>query len=88
MNYYVYVLKSQKDKKLYYGFTTDLERRLKEHNKGKVQATKYRIPFTLEYFEEVEDIVLARKREKYFKSGFGRKYIQRKLKLMAPSSSG
>jgi len=78
--YFVYVLKSTKDTKLYYGLTANLENRLVEHNKGKVQATKGRIPFDIVYFETVANLAEARKKEKYFKSGFGRKYIKNKLK--------
>lgn len=84
--YFVYVLKSKKDNKLYYGFTDNLERRIKEHNDGKVNSTKSRIPFELIYFENTGNIREARKREKYFKSGFGRKYI--KNRIMASSSNG
>ncbi|MFH1543063.1 MAG: GIY-YIG nuclease family protein [Patescibacteria group bacterium] len=47
MIYYVYVLKSKKDSKLYYGFTRNLNKRLVEHNSGKVTSTKYRRPLHL-----------------------------------------
>ena len=84
--YFVYVIKSKKDEKLYYGLTTDLEKRLIQYNTGSVKSTKSRIPFDLVYNEKVDTLLQARKKEKYFKSGFGRKYI--KLKLLALSSSG
>ncbi len=84
--YFVYVIKSKKDGNLYYGLTINLQNRLGEHNAGNVKSTKNRIPFELVYHEEVKTIQEARKREKYFKSGFGRKYV--KLKLLALSSSG
>lgn len=42
--YFVYILKSEKDKKLYTGYTNDLKKRLKDHNAGVVTSTKYRIP--------------------------------------------
>lgn len=77
--YFVYVLRSAKDEKLYYGLTANLEYRLEEHNKGYVQATKSRTPFDLVYFETVQNLTEARKKERYFKSGFGRKYIKNKL---------
>ncbi len=86
--YFVYVLKSKKDQRLYYGFTDKLERRLNEHNSGKVRSTKTRLPFELMYYEKVENIINARKREKYFKSGFGRKYIKGKISSTASSSNG
>ncbi|HTE48480.1 MAG TPA: GIY-YIG nuclease family protein [Candidatus Paceibacterota bacterium] len=83
--YFVYVLKSKKDYKLYYGLTDNLKRRIREHNNGEVSSTKSRVPFELVYFENTRNIKEARQREKYFKSGFGRKYIKNKLAL---SSNG
>ena len=83
---YVYVLKSSKDCKLYYGFTDNLDRRLSQHNNGEVKSTKSRAPFELVHFESVKSELDARKKEKYFKSGFGRKFIKNKLK--ASSSNG
>ena len=65
--YTVYVIKSLKDNRLYYGFTNDIKRRLKEHNEGKVLSTKSRVPFELVYYELAETIIIARKKEKYFK---------------------
>lgn len=84
--YFVYVLKSRKDHKNYYGLTKDVGKRLKEHNSGQTKSTKDRIPFDLVYFEKVDTLIEARKKEKYFKTGFGRKYIERKL--LALSSIG
>ena len=49
--YYVYVLQSKKDDKFYTGFTTDLGRRIDEHNKGQQISTQHRIPFHLIYYE-------------------------------------
>lgn len=86
--YFVYVLKSLKDKKYYYGLTSNIERREKEHNDGFVTATKSRRPLQLIYFETANTLKEARQRERYFKSGFGRKYIANKIKNMALSSIG
>ena len=49
--YYVYVLKSAKDNKLYIGYTSDLRKRLREHNSGLSKSTSFRIPFILVYYE-------------------------------------
>lgn len=38
--YFVYILKSKKDKSLYVGYTNNIEHRLEEHNKGAVNYTK------------------------------------------------
>ena len=83
--YYVYVLKSRRDQKLYYGLTDNLERRLSQHNSGLVKSTKSRMPFDLIYHEQVDTLLDARKKEKYFKSGFGRKYVKNKIKLALSS---
>jgi len=79
--YYVYVLKSLKDGKLYTGITNNLDRRLKEHNKGKpsTPSTKNRGPFILIYKESVKSRKEARRREKYLKSGIGREFIRATL---------
>ena len=82
---YVYVLKSGKDSKLYYGFTDNLDRRLSQHNNGEVKSTKSRMPFELVYVEIVKSEIEARQKEKYFKSGFGRKFIKN---ILASSSNG
>ncbi|MFA5806441.1 MAG: GIY-YIG nuclease family protein, partial [Melioribacteraceae bacterium] len=48
---YVYVLKSIKDDKFYTGYTNNLQRRIEEHNSGKVASTKNRVPFVIVYWE-------------------------------------
>lgn len=78
--YYVYTLYSLKDHNFYTGFTTDLKSRLIKHAKGLVTSTKFRTPFKLihyEYFINIED---AKAREKFLKSGFGRKQLKEALK--------
>ncbi len=77
--YYTYVLISQKDQKLYTGYTNDLKSRLKEHNNGTVESTKNRIPFELVYYEACLDKNKAIKREKYFKTGFGRRFLKDRI---------
>lgn len=77
--YYVYVLFSLKDKKLYNGFTNNLERRFEEHNNGLVDSTRNRSPFILIYYEACLNKNDAIKREKYFKMGFGRRFIKNRL---------
>jgi len=78
--YFVYVLQSVKDSKFYTGFTQDLDKRLSEHNSGKVNSTKYRIPFELVYFEASKDIQDATHREKYLKTTYGKRYIKNRIK--------
>ena len=78
--YYVYVIQSSKDKQFYTGFTTDLENRLREHNAGKVYSTKRRAPFQLIYYEACLDEQDSLAREKYLKSGMGKRYLRNRLK--------
>ena len=54
--FYVYLLRSKKDKKYYTGCTKDLKRRLKEHNSGKEKSTKERRPFELIYYEASKNL--------------------------------
>lgn len=77
--YYTYVLRSLKDEKLYIGWTDDLENRIRMHNNGKVISTAPRRPFKVIYFEACEDKVKAIAREKYFKSGFGRRFLNSRI---------
>jgi len=72
----VYVLQSQKTGEYYKGITNNLERRLSEHNSGKNISTKGKAPWKLIYHEECVDRIIARQREKYLKSGFGRELIK------------
>jgi putative endonuclease len=78
--YYVYLLKSNKDKKWYTGFTNDLRKRFKEHNNNEVISTKSRGPFELIYYEACLNQQDARIREKYLKSGMGKRYLKNRLK--------
>ena len=61
--YYVYILKSLKDEKLYIGSTNDLKRRLSEHNNGLNRSTKARRHFEIRYYEACASNSDARKRE-------------------------
>ncbi len=77
--YYVYVLQSKKDNLFYTGFTTDIEKRLLEHNQGVQESTKNRIPFEVIYFEWCINKQDAITREKYLKSGWGKRYLKIRL---------
>jgi len=74
MNFFVYIIKSSKDNKYYTGITDNVERRLKEHNKGKhaTPSTLHRGPFILIYKELCSSRQHARNKEKFWKSGAGR----------------
>ena len=79
--YYTYVLLSEKDHKRYIGYTSDLKRRIKEHNKGLVPSTKYRRPLKLIYYEACLNEEDARRRERYIKGKWGYKFLNKRLKM-------
>jgi len=70
--YYVYVLLNLKDKKRYIGFTSNLRRRMKEHNAGRNVSTKSRLPLKLIYYEAHLSKTDAVRREGYFKTTKGK----------------
>jgi putative endonuclease len=74
--YYAYIIQSLKDDSLYKGHTENLELRLNQHNKGRTKYTASRSPWKLIYFEEFQSREEAIKREKYFKSAAGRRFIK------------
>jgi putative endonuclease len=74
--WYIYVLKSLKDGKLYVGMSENPDRRLLDHNSGMTKSIKSRRPFKIIYKEECGDRMVAREREKYMKSGAGRRFIK------------
>ena len=80
MEYFVYILKSEKDGRLYKGHTSNLESRMEEHNSGKTKSTKGYRPWSLQYFEKFETREEAINREKYFKTGIGREFLNKLLK--------
>ena len=74
----VYVLYSEKAKCKYTGYTSDIERRLKEHNEGLLgKFTKGKGPWKLIYQEKFENKRAAIIREKELKTGKGRDHIKR-----------
>jgi putative endonuclease len=77
--YYTYVLRSAKDQKLYIGHTSDLKRRYNQHTNGLVESTKLRRPLELVYYEACLESDKAIKREHYFKTGFGRRYLKERI---------
>jgi putative endonuclease len=67
--YYVYILKSLKDDRIYTGFSGNLKQRLLEHENGLVSSTKNRRPLKLIYYQAFLSETDARLEEKYLKSG-------------------
>ncbi len=65
--YYVYVLWSETKRQLYVGWTSDLRKRLVQHNSGSNVSTKLGRPWEVLYYEAYQDESLARERERVLK---------------------
>ena len=74
--FFTYILKNEKTGSYYYGHCENIEIRLKRHNAGKVRSTKSKRPWMIHYFEEFPSRSEAYKRELYFKSRRGYKFLK------------
>ena len=86
--YYTYVLYSLRDGRWYTGATSNLRERapypcgtgrVREHETGRVRSTRHRRPFQLVYYEACLSEMDARRRERYLKTGRGKRYIRQRL---------
>ncbi len=79
--FYTYVLLCA-DGRYYVGSTSDIDNRLQEHSAGGVRTTRVRLPVTLVYYEACLSKMSALQREHYFKTGFGRSYLKKRLSVV------
>jgi putative endonuclease len=79
--YYVYILKNKIDKSWYIGYSANLKKRIKEHLSGNgCQTTSKKHNWELIYYEAYLNKYDALGREKFLKSGAGRKYLNKQMK--------
>ncbi|MDD3284345.1 MAG: GIY-YIG nuclease family protein [Patescibacteria group bacterium] len=78
--FYVYIIYSNKLRKHYIGYSSNLNGRLKKHNSGLSKFTSKGIPWKLIYYEVFLSSVDARSEEKFLKSGKGRDRLKFLLK--------
>ena len=76
--HYVYLLRCS-DGTIYTGCTSNLESRLKRHNKGYVSYTSSQLPIKLETYVVFPDKYKAYNFEKYLKSGSGKAFANKRL---------
>jgi putative endonuclease len=81
MTYFSYILYSANYNRFYKGHCEDLAGRLKQHNHGHTKSTKPFIPWEIVYFEEFETREEAIKKERYFKTAAGRRFLKNKIAL-------
>ena len=77
--YFVYFLKSIKTPFRYVGYTSNLKKRLFEHNSGQNKSTKHYLPFELDAYIAVKTEKIAKDLEKYFKTGSGIAFSRKRL---------
>jgi putative endonuclease len=77
---YTYVLRSKTNNRLYTGITQDLRKRFNQHDSKQSTWTKHRGPFELIYYEACLNAEDTKSREKYLKSGMGKRYLKNRLK--------
>ena len=78
--HYVYVLRSASDDGFYIGYSANLRKRFEQHAKGDAFATSHRGPWKLIYYEAYLERDDALGRERYLKSGSGRKFLKTQLR--------
>ncbi len=77
--FYVYVLENSTDSELYTGYTRDLKKRLKEHNRGYTHSTRGK-DWKCIYYEACLNQKDAIRREHYLKTTQGKRLLKRRLK--------
>ncbi len=76
--HYTYILQSQQNPdRFYIGYTSDLKRRLAEHNSGKSIHTNKFLPWKIKNYIAFENAAKAAEFEKYLKSGNGRIFTKK-----------
>jgi putative endonuclease len=84
----LYIIKGLTNEKHYVGITNNILRRLQEHASGVTKGGQVIGEFKLIYTEEFTDYATARMREKFLKSGQGRKWIKENITETRPAKGG
>jgi predicted GIY-YIG superfamily endonuclease len=77
--FYVYIIQSQKDKSLYFGTSSDLKERFKNHNAKRVKSTASKTPYKLLWYCAFTERTKAYNFERYLKSGSGGAFLRKRL---------
>ena len=78
--HHVYLIESEPSKKWYIGYTTNIKRRIAEHNRHKNKSTAKEATWKLIYCETYVDKMDALGREKFLKSGSGWKFLKKQIR--------
>ena len=77
--FYTYVLKN-KEEKMYIGYTSNIQKRLSQHNQGLNISTKRYLPWKIIYYEACLNKNDAMRREQYLKTTQGARLLKIRLK--------
>ena len=88
MNYFAYILESEKDSSYYIGHTEDLEKRIIYHNEGKSKYTSRKMPWKVVYYETFKTRKEAHERERFLKKQRNRAFYKRLIDNWSGSSVG
>jgi putative endonuclease len=86
--FYIYILYSHKDEKLYIGCTHNVEKRLMRHQLGHVTSTRFRRPLTPIHTEEYGNKTDAFQRERFLKSLWSSREKKKILKRFLDDNLG
>ena len=76
MAYFVYIIRNEKTGTYYKGSCADFDKRLEAHNQGSVRSTKSKVPWKRHYIEELPNKTEALKREQFFKTRSGYRWLK------------
>ena len=78
--YFIYIIQSYVDSSFYIGYTSYLDRRIQQHNKGLSKYTSTKKPWKLVYSEEFITKTEAIKKEKFLKNQKSRYFYNKLIK--------
>ncbi|MGE0642859.1 MAG: GIY-YIG nuclease family protein [Nitrospira sp.] len=81
--YYLYILLNEAGTRTYTGVSDDIEKRLKEHNEGKVTSSRPYRPYKVIYTQAFTTLRETRQEERYYKSATGRRRLKEIISSLA-----
>jgi len=77
--FYVYILLNETKTRTYTGVSDDVDKRLAEHNAGRVKSSRSYRPYSIIHVEPFETLKEARQKENFYKSSTGRRRLKEKF---------
>jgi putative endonuclease len=74
--HYLYILLNETKTRTYTGVADDVEKRLNQHNAGRVKSSSQYRPYKVIHTESFQTLKEARQKETFYKSATGRRRIK------------